>query len=113
MQRVNVFDPTLTKRNKMSTFLFFKSFTNILRTSSLLIPVISSNIRILRFRSSAKHFLMTSVDSSLLEVVGSLQIHRFVSTLAPLFEPFMLFTHIHVLDKQSSLYALSTIQTFQ
>jgi hypothetical protein len=44
-------------RNKMSThFFLFKSATNILRTVSLLIHGISSNIRILKLRSSTKQF---------------------------------------------------------
>jgi hypothetical protein len=39
---------------------FLKSSTSILHTVSLLIPVISFNIRTLKFRSSVKYFWMTS-----------------------------------------------------
>jgi hypothetical protein len=71
-QRIDVFDPELKNEEENEhTFLsFFKSSTNILRTVSQLIPLISSNIRTLKVRPSAKHFWVTSVDSSVLEVEG-------------------------------------------
>jgi hypothetical protein len=60
----------IEEQNEYTVFFFFRSSTNILRTVFLLMPVISSNIRTLKIRSSAKHCWMTSVDSSVLEVKG-------------------------------------------
>jgi hypothetical protein len=50
MQRVDVFDWALTneKQNEQTPFFFFKSSTTIVRTASVLIPVISSNVRTLK-----------------------------------------------------------------
>jgi hypothetical protein len=58
MQRVNVFDTAIKieEQNEHTLFFFFKSSTYILCTVCLLIPAISSNIRTLKVRSSAKHF---------------------------------------------------------
>jgi hypothetical protein len=56
MQRVDVFDPALTnEKQNEQTLLFSRSSTNtrILRSISILIPVISSNIRTLEARYSA------------------------------------------------------------
>jgi hypothetical protein len=47
--------PALT-RNKTSAYFFFQILTNILRTVSLLISVITCNIRTLQVRSSANTF---------------------------------------------------------
>jgi hypothetical protein len=58
MHRTDVLDPALTneEQNEHTLFFFFKYLTNILRTVSLLILVISSNSRTLKVRSLAKHF---------------------------------------------------------
>jgi hypothetical protein len=68
MQHVNTFGAVLPNEEQNEHTLF--PFSNILRTVSLLIPAIPSNILTLRVRSPAKHFSKTSVDSSVLEVEG-------------------------------------------
>jgi hypothetical protein len=72
MQRVDVCDPALTNENRSGAHFFLLQifYSNILHTVSLLIPVIPSNMRTLKVQSSATHFRMTSVDSSVPEIEG-------------------------------------------